>query len=142
MAGFHTQIRLHGYPFPDAQIGVNLAPGITAAHIGRALTLDTSADDQLKLAGDGDVIIARLLTVEDRKVEGQLIGTAAFRFAERLPVKPALAGDQAVVRGSRLCGAGDGLVRAIDPDTDTAAATQPAPRVTRVEAKGATALFI
>ena len=123
MAGFHTQVSLAGFPFEDFQFTVNLATGITAADIGKALAQDTSAPNTLKLAGDGDAIQAVLLTVEDRAIEGHLIGTATFKFAKKLPVKSGLTGGSAVVKGSRLCGAGSGEVKAIDYGTPSHALT-------------------
>lgn len=143
MAGiFHNQVRLHSYDFQDAQLTVNLKAGIVKANEGLAVSWDDTADDTVKLAGDGDPICGVLYTVEDRKTEGKLVGTVKFRFAERLKVKSDLAGGQVVARGSRLCGAGNGEVRALVAGTDTTAAALPAPRVTRVESAGATALFI
>jgi hypothetical protein len=109
---FHTQSNLIGFPLPDTQFTCVLAAGITNADIGKAVSLDTSADNKVKLAGDGDVIIGRLLTVENRVNEGQLIGTVAFRFAEKLPIKAGLAGAEVVVRGSTVVGAGAGEVKA------------------------------
>lgn len=138
MAGFHTQVSLHGFPFEDSQLTVKLAAGITAADVGKALTQDTSADNQMKLAGDGDPIDGQLLTVENRSIEGQLVGTCSFRFAAKLPVKSGLAGAAVVARGSRLIGAGAGEVKAIDlsgsPTAATIAAYAAAPRAWAVAA--------
>lgn len=122
MAGFHTKVRMSGYPFEDSQITVRLAAGITAAHLGKALTQDTSADNTMKLAGDGDEIMGLLHSVEDRTVEGQLVGVCEFRFARKLPIKSGLAGNAVVARGKRLIGAGDGDVKAIDLSGTPAAA--------------------
>lgn len=121
---FHNQVRLTGFPFEDSQLTVRLASGITAADLGKALTQDTSANNTMKLAGDGDPIDAVLLTLEDRTVEGSKIGTVTFRFATTLPIKSGLSGAAVVARGSRLCGAGAGEVKAIDFSTPTAALAQ------------------
>ena len=115
MAGFHTQVRMAKYDFKDSQFTVKLAAGITDTHIGYALTYDNSADNQLKLAGDGDPIVATLYTVENRVNESQLVGTAEFRFANYLPIKAGLTANQVVARGKKLVGAGGGEVRAADP---------------------------
>lgn len=122
MAGFHTQVRMSGFPFEDSQFTVKLATGITAADVGKALTQDTSADNQMKLAGDGDEIHAVLLQAENRLNEAQLVGTATFRFARKLPIKAGLSGAAVVARGKRLIGAGAGEVKAIDLSGTPAAA--------------------
>ena len=118
MAGFHTQVRMAKFDFKDSQFTVNYAAGITAADVGKAVTPDNSADNQVKLAGDGDPICGVIYTVENRVNEGQLIGTVEFRFAAYLPIKAGLAGAKVVARGKKLCGAGAGEVRAIDPATE------------------------
>jgi len=117
MAEFHNDVRLSKFPFPDSQLTVNLASGITATHIGLAVTQDTSADNQVKLAGDGDPIFGILYTVENRVTEGTLIGTVEFRFAAKLAIKTGLTGGAAVARGKRLIGAGAGEVKAITEAT-------------------------
>lgn len=141
MAGFHTRIRFSKYDFKDSQFTVNLAAGITSANIGLAVTQDTSADNQVKLAGNGDEIVGILYTVEDRINEGELIGTVEFRFAAQLAIKSGLAGAQVVARGSRLCGAGAGEVRAIDPATE-AAKLPGSPRVWEIVGTKAVATLI
>lgn len=120
MAGFHTQVRLTGFQFEDFQFTVKLAAGITAADVGKVVSQDTSADSTVKLAADGDAILGVLQTVENRTIEGQLIGTVSFKFAKTLPIKSGLTGNAVVARGSRLCGAGGGEVKAIDWSTPTA----------------------
>lgn len=107
MASFHTKVSLRGFHFEDSILTVTLASGITAADIGKALTQDLSAPSKFKLAGDGDEIFARLDVVEDRKVEAQLVGAAAFRFANLLPIK---AGSGVAV-GDTVVGAGNGEVK-------------------------------
>lgn len=141
MAGFHTRIRFSKYDFKDSQFTVNLAAGITSASIGLAVTQDTSADNQVKLAGNGDEIIGILYTVEDRINEGELVGTVEFRFAAQLKIKSGLSGAQVVARGSRICGAGAGEVRAIDPATE-AAKLPGSPRVWEVVGTNAVATLI
>lgn len=143
MAGFHTQIKLSGYPFEDSQIGVNLAASITAAHVGKAMAQDTSAPNTVKPAGDGDEIVGVLLTYEDRINEGQKVGTVTFRFAKKLPIKAGLAGGEVVAVGSRLVGAGNGEVKALAiTDAASAAKYAAAPRVWEVEGTNAIATLI
>lgn len=120
MASFHTQVRLTGFPFEDSQLTVKLSGSPVQADIGKALTQDTSAANTMKLAGDGDPIDGVLLTLENRTVEGTVVGTCSFRFAKTLPIKSGLTGAAVVAVGSRLCGAGAGEVKAIDWSSPTA----------------------
>lgn len=76
-----------------------LAAGIVAADIGKPVTLDTSAANTAKLAGDGDEIIGYLSTVENRSVEGDLVGTVAVLFQKRFTYEGA---DPAI--GDKLVG--------------------------------------
>jgi hypothetical protein len=110
MAGtpFHTSVSLKGYRFEDFTLTVALAANITDADVGKALAWDDSAPNQMKLAADGDVVSARLDVFEHRKIEGIKIGTAEFKFANRLPIKAG----QTVVVGDTVVGAGGGEVKA------------------------------
>lgn len=56
-----------------------LASGITSADEGKAVAVDPSAANTVKLAGDGDIIVGKLVIVEDRSIEGLLVGTVALR---------------------------------------------------------------
>lgn len=76
-------ITLEGIEHEGHHLPVNLAAGIVAADIGKPLAIDTSAANTLKLVGDGEQIEAYLSTVEDRTVEGDLVGAAAFLFQKR-----------------------------------------------------------
>lgn len=109
---FHNKVTLRGFHFEDFHLTVNLAAGITTNDVGKGVTWDTSSNNKMKLAGDGDEIVARLETVEDRKVDGMLVGAVEFRFANVLPIKSGLAGAEAVVVGSTVVGAGAGEVKA------------------------------
>ena len=107
MANFHTKVSLRGFHFEDFHLTFTLAAGIVAADSGKAVSIDTSAPNKVKLAGDGDTIIGRLATVEDRKVEGQLVGAVALKFANTLPIKAG----QTVAVGDTVVGAGAGEVK-------------------------------
>ena len=126
MAGFHTQVRMAKFDYKSFQHTVNLSADIMALPVadavGRAVTWDNSADNAVKLAGDGDPICGIIYTVEDRVNEGTDLGTIEMKFGAYLPIKPGLTGNQVVARGKKLCGAGAGLVRAIDFAADTALA--------------------
>jgi len=105
MANFHTKVSLRGFHFEDFMLTFTLAAGITAADAGKAVAL--SGANTVKLAGDGETIIGRLETVEDRKVEGQLVGAVALKFANLLPIKAG----QVVAVGDTVVGAGGGEVK-------------------------------
>lgn len=107
---FHNQVTLRGFHFEDSIFTVNLAAGITKADEGKALALDPSAPNTMKLAGDGDTIVGRLEVVEDRAVEGKLVGACAFRFANVLPI----ASGATVNVGDTVIGAGNGEVKRLE----------------------------
>jgi hypothetical protein len=123
VAPFHNQVRLDGFDFQDAQFTVKLATGTDTTFATIAgpipLTWDSSAANQMKVAGDGDPIHAVLVQVENRLVEGQLVGMATFAFSTLLSIKAGLTGGQVVATDSVLCGAAGGYVRAAVSGTDT-----------------------
>lgn len=101
MAGtsFHTNVSLRGYHFEDFHFTGVLAAGITVADIGKAVMVDTSAANKFKLVTAGETIVGRLEVVEDRTVEGQLIGTISFKFMNTLPISGTVAVGDTVVGG-------------------------------------------
>jgi hypothetical protein len=105
---FHNKVSLRGFHFEDWSLTFNLAAGITTNDVGKAVSVDTSADNKVKLAADGDTIVGRLASVEDRAVEGQLVGAVELKFANLLPIKTG----QVVARGDTVVGAGNGEVKA------------------------------
>ena len=108
MAYSHQNVTLRGFHFEDFSLTVNLAAGIVAADVGKALSWDTTGPNKMKLAADGEEIVARLATVENRTVEGTLIGAAEFRFSNTLPIKAG----QTVAVGAKAVGAGAGEIKA------------------------------
>ncbi|WP_419902123.1 hypothetical protein [Kiloniella sp.] len=104
-------VTLLGFPQEDSQFTVNLASGITAEHIGRPLALDASAANTMKLASAGDVIVAALVSVENRTIEGVLVGTAALKFIEAFPVNTGAPGTLSI--GDTVEGSGTGQVQTL-----------------------------
>ena len=104
---FHNKPTLRGYHFEDWSFTFVLAAGITEADVGKAVSIDTSAANKVKLAADGDTILGMLSTVEDRAVEGQLIGAVELKFANILSVF----GGIGVAIGDTVQGVGGGLVK-------------------------------
>lgn len=115
MAGFHTNVRLAKFDFKDYQLTCKFASDIVAGKEGYAVTQDTSADNQVKLASADSEIVGIVYTIEDRVNEGQRVGTVEMHFAAYLPIKSGLTGNQVVARGKRVVGAGAGEIRAADP---------------------------
>jgi len=62
-----------------------LEASIVADDIGKAVTIDDSAARTVKLAGDDDRVVGHLSTVEDRTVEGVLVGAVDFKGGYSLP---------------------------------------------------------
>ncbi len=103
----HQNVTLRGFHWEDSSLTWNLATGITQAHIGRAVSIDATGPNKVKLAGDGDHIFGRLATVENRSVEGSLVGAVELQFANTLPIKAA----SGVAVGDTVVGAGGGEVK-------------------------------
>jgi len=56
-----------------------LEASIVADDIGKGVTIDDSAARTVKLAGAGDRVIGHLSTVEDRTVDGVLVGAVDLK---------------------------------------------------------------
>lgn len=64
------------------------AAGLTSADEGKAVTLDTSAANTVKLAGDGDKILGLLEKVEVRTQDGVITCTIALYGGYKFLVNP------------------------------------------------------
>lgn len=106
MAIIGQGISLNGMTHEKFHYPFFLATGITAADAGKAVSLDTTAANTVKLAADDDQIIGRLVVVEDRGVEGVLVGTVSLRGGFKFETSGA------VNVGDTVIGAGSGLVKA------------------------------
>ncbi len=102
---FHRQVAMDLVPQREWHFTMKLASGITAADVGKAVEL--SAANTVRLATDNSRVYGRLLQVENRLSEGQLLGLVALKFIDELPVKT---GETVVVGGS-VVGAGAGEVK-------------------------------
>lgn len=101
-------ISLDGMTHNDFHYPFHLATTMVAADVGKPVAIDATAANTVKVAGDDDEIIGKLVTFEDRTIEGIKVGTVALRGGFRFPVlasDPLKAGDTAV-------GAGNGDVKA------------------------------
>lgn len=110
---FHQLVTLKGFHQEYFHLTFNLS-GLDnepdGKYVGYAIALDDSAPNTAKLAGDGDVVIGRLASFENRKNEGTVVGAVEFRFSNTLPV--ADAAFEALSIGDTVVGAGDGKVKA------------------------------
>lgn len=109
MAVIGQGISLRGLTHEDFHYPFHLAAGITRADVGKAVSLDTSAANTVKLAGDGEQVIGKLVTVEDRVVEGVLVGTVTLRGGFKFTIA---ASSAAFAVGDTVVGAGGGEVKA------------------------------
>lgn len=108
-------VTLLGLEVSSDAVTVNLAPGITEKDEGKALAVDASAPNTMKLAGDGDAIRGYLDKVEIRGAEG-VVGTMYTRGWFKFPLK---ASDAAAI-GDSIVGAGSGEVKKAMADTTAA----------------------
>lgn len=104
-------VTLRGFQFEDAQFTCLISGSPTSSDVGKAVSQDTGAANTVKLAADDDVIVGRLMAVENRVQEGIVVATVAFQFLDKLPVKSGLSGGAVVALGKFLVGAGAGEVK-------------------------------
>lgn len=108
----------YGFPLDDVTFTYNISGTVAQTDLGKALSQDTAAASTMKLAADGDSIIGRLVSYEDRSQQGAgKTGAVQRRFKELLPIKSGLTGINAVAVGDTVCGAGSGEVRALNNGT-------------------------
>lgn len=99
-------VTLLGLEVSSDAVTVNLASDITEKDEGKALAVDASAPNTMKLAGDGDAIRGYLDKVEIREAKG-VVGTMYTRGWFKFPLKES---DTAAV-GDSIVGAGSGKVK-------------------------------
>ncbi len=80
-----------------------------AADIGKAVAIDATAPYTVKLAGDGDKVLGKLASYEDRVNEGIKVGTVSVAGGFALPRANA---NIVINVGEFVQGAGAGLVKA------------------------------
>ena len=97
-------VTLVGIPQQDFRFTFRLTAGMVAADIGKPVALSTAANNTVKLAGDGDVVIGRLLTYRNLTTEGIIVGTVELKGGFRFNTAGAVAVGNQVV-GSATAGA-------------------------------------
>jgi len=80
-----NQVVSRGYSFEPFKFTYYVSGSVTADDVGKAVALDTTAANTVKLAGDNDIIFGRLETFEDRAVLGVKVGTVARKFKDIVP---------------------------------------------------------
>ncbi len=110
MAQIGNGVTLRGLEVSSDYVTVNLDPAITEADEGKALAVSASGANLFKLAGDDDIIRGFLDKVENREIEGVVVGSMCTRGWFKLP----LAEGDAATYGDSIVGAGDGLVKKAD----------------------------
>lgn len=112
MAFNPNQVVLDGFTQHDHAYTMFISGVVTPADVGKAVSLDLTADATVKLAADGDAIYGRLFQIEDRSQEGVTTCTVETRFRKKLPKT-----DAAILRGASVVGAGAGLVKSALPSS-------------------------
>jgi hypothetical protein len=99
---FHNIVRLFSIKNEDANRTWNISGAVSKADEGKAVTLDLTQPNTVKLAGDGDPVHGRLEVYEDRGV-----CTVQHQFTDKIPKAAATV----VAIGDSVVGAGGGLVK-------------------------------
>jgi len=119
---------LRGIVHDEFQYPFLLASGITQADEGKAVTLDSSAANTVKLAGNGDRILGILMVAEVRAIEGISIGTIALKGGYKFVVNPdatASSPDETPALGDYLVGGTDSSSPAIKGYVQKAQSSDP-----------------
>jgi hypothetical protein len=80
-----TAVVAHSFSFPDFTFSMNVSGAVTTADVGKAVTLDRTTPNTVKLAGNNDVIYGRLESVETGGLDGLTIGAVSRKFRAVLP---------------------------------------------------------
>lgn len=92
------------FSFPDFTFTMNISGTVVAADVGKAVAIDATTPNTVKLAGAGDEIYGRLESFENRLQEGLKVGAVARKFRTILPTSAAVTVG-AQVSGSATAGA-------------------------------------
>lgn len=79
MATIGVGVSLRGIEHEEFHYPFNLASAVTADDVGKPVALDATAANTVKVAGDGDVIVGKLATYENRAIEGVKVGAVALK---------------------------------------------------------------
>jgi hypothetical protein len=104
----HTNVALDNIKDEHSNRTFKMSGSVTKADEGKAVSLDTTAANTVKLAADGDAIVGRLEIYEP----GRATCTVQLHFTETLPVKAG----ETITLGDTVVGAGAGEVKAAVTD--------------------------
>lgn len=106
-------VSLKGLVHDDFQYTFNVkASTVVAADAGvKAVSVDTAAANQVKLAADGDRILGMLSVYENRVAEGIEVGTVSLHGGYLFTMKATPSGPEMPAVGDFIVGAGAGTVR-------------------------------
>ncbi len=109
MTNSFSTVFIDGTTQPDFDYGLKYSGTIDADDVtdGKALSLDTTVANTVKLAANDDLIIGRLFQLEDRVVEGIQMATFRTKGGLRFPKNES----ETIALGDTIIGAGDGLVK-------------------------------
>lgn len=93
----------HSFSFPEFTFTMNVSGAVTLADVGKAVALDATAPNTVKLAGDNDHIFGRLETFESGGLDGLKVGAISRKFRAVLPTSGAVTVGQELV-GSATAG--------------------------------------
>lgn len=79
MATIGVGVSLRGIEHEEFHYPFNLASAVTADDVGKPVALDATAANTVKVAGDGEVIVGKLATYENRAIEGIKVGAVALK---------------------------------------------------------------
>lgn len=99
------------FTFSDFRFTYAISGTVVAADVGKAVALDTTVANTVKLAADGDTVFGRLEVFEDRLQDGLKVATISRKIRAKLPVKTGLSALNVPALGDTVVGAGDGEVK-------------------------------
>ena len=108
MTAIGVGVSLRGIPVDTFDFTWNLNSAIVAADVGKALSIDTTAANTLKLAADTDAVIGWLTSYENRVQEGIKVGTASLKGCTDFTYS-----STAPTVGGQIQGAGAGVVKTL-----------------------------
>ena len=79
MATIGVGVSLRGIEHEEFHYPFNLAASVTADDVSKPVALDTTAANTVKVAGDNDTVIGKLVTYENRTIEGVKVGAVALK---------------------------------------------------------------
>jgi hypothetical protein len=105
--GVPNQVVSWGFTLEDFIFTYLMSGTPSTSDVGKAVSLDTTGTNTVKLTADGDVIFGRLETFEDRTLLSIKVGAVARKFKNKLPA----AVGHGIAVGDRIVGAAGGLVK-------------------------------